>query len=430
MIERDEERYATLLRLVGSLSRLFSENDSPYVDSRFVERLFVQTTGARDLSRMDISFDAVKDDIGVGVKTFLAGAGSSKREKIAEFTTFARDGRFAGLDKESLVHEVVSARNDRVVSDANEVGIDLSKSLYHCLIRMPGGAVVHEEAYGAIDVSGILPTDSQGNVLKSWSKMGNGIYFTDGISQYSFSVAKNVLMKRFEFDREKGFISIDIKDDPLGDLEQMFATPVTTISPGQRKSNSTGFAFSSTGELDLVFSRHEEEMNPGFDYVILPLYSTRNSDRLVPERSGINQWNAAGRTRQLGEAYVPIPALVHMYCPEFFPMRDATFKLQLPNQSSPVMAKVCQDNSKALMTSPNRHLGTWLIGVLKPNLEKWMFEETPGTMPPLNYSDLEKIGKDSVRVSRVRKGEELVYAIEFAPIGSYEDFLNHFENIN
>ena len=59
MIERDEERYATLLRLVGSLSRLFSENDSPYVDSRFVERLFVQTTGARDLSRMDISFDAL-----------------------------------------------------------------------------------------------------------------------------------------------------------------------------------------------------------------------------------------------------------------------------------------------------------------------------------------------------------------------------------
>ena len=26
------------------------------------------------------------------------------------------------------------------------------------------------------------------------------------------------------------FISIHIKDDPLGDLEQMFAVPVTTIS--------------------------------------------------------------------------------------------------------------------------------------------------------------------------------------------------------
>ena len=60
MIVRDEERYATLLRLVGSLSRLFSDNDSPYIDSRFAERLFVQTTGARDLGRMDISFDAVK----------------------------------------------------------------------------------------------------------------------------------------------------------------------------------------------------------------------------------------------------------------------------------------------------------------------------------------------------------------------------------
>ena len=53
-----------------------------------------------------------------------------------------------------------------------------------------------------------------------------------------------------------------------------------------------------------------------------------------------------------------------------------------------------------------------------------MFEETPGTMPPLNYSDLEKIGKDSVRVSRVRKGKEMFYAIEFAPVGAYEDFVN------
>ena len=63
MIKRDEERYETLLRLVGSLSRLFSDNESPYVDSRFVERLFARTTGAKDLGRKDISFDAVKEDV-------------------------------------------------------------------------------------------------------------------------------------------------------------------------------------------------------------------------------------------------------------------------------------------------------------------------------------------------------------------------------
>jgi hypothetical protein len=423
MIERDEERYETLLRLVGSLSRLFSDNDSPYIDSRFVERLFVRTTGARDLGRKDISFDAVKEDVGVGVKTFLAGTGNTKREKIAEFTTFARDGRFANLDKASLVREVVAARNDRVTSDANEIGVDLSKSFYHCLIRMPGGAVVHEESYGAIDIDGIFPTDSQGNVLQSWSEMGNGVYFTDGISHYSFSVAKNVLMKRFEFDRRTNFISIDIKDDPLYDLEQLFVIPASTKPAIARESGKSGFAIGLANDVDLLFRKEPEELTPGSDYVILPLYSTRGSDHLVPERSGINQWNAAGRKRKLGEAYVPIPSVIHQSFPDFFPSRDVPFHLQLPNQQNAVPAKVCQDNSKALMTTPNRHLGTWLIGVLKPTLKEWMFEEDPGNMQPLDYEDLERIGKDSVRITRSLEGDEFVYAIEFAPIGAYEDFI-------
>ena len=423
MIERDEERYETLLRLVGSLSKLFSENDSPYIDSRFVERLFVRTTGARDLGRKDISFDAVKDDIGVGVKTFLAGTGSTKREKIAEFTTFARDGRFANLDKASLVREVVAARNDRVTSDANEIGVDLSKSFYHCLIRMPGGAVVHEESYGVIDIDGILPTDSQGNVLRSWSEMGNGVYFTDGISHYSFSVAKNVLMKRFEFDRRTNFISIDIKDDPLYDLEQLFIIPERTKPAVARES---GFAISVASDVDLLFRKDTEELRPGSDYVILPLYSTRGTDHLVPERSGINQWNAAGRTRQLGEAYVPIPAVIHKYFPDFFPGRDEAFQLQLPNQSALVQAKVCQDNSKALMTTPNRHLGTWLIGVLRPGIEKWVFEEAPSGITPITYKDLLRIQKDSVRVIKQREGGSEKFSIEFSPVGSYEEFISDF----
>ena len=423
MIKRDEERYETLLRLVGSLSKLFSDNDSPYIDSRFVERLFVRTTGARDLGRKDISFDAVKEDVGVGVKTFLAGTGNTKREKIAEFTTFARDGRFANLDKASLVGEVVAARNDRVSSDANEIGVDLSKSFYHCLIRMPGGVVVHEESYGVIDIDGILPTDSQGYVLRSWSEMGYGVYFTDGISHYSFSVAKNVLMKRFEFDRRTNFISIDIKDDPLYDLEKLFVIPDRIKPAIARESGKSGFAIGLASDADLLFGKDPEELTPGSDYVILPLYSTRGSDHLVPERSGINQWNAAGRKRKLGEAYVPIPSVIHQSFPGFFPSRDVSFHLQLPNQQTAVPAKVCQDNSKALMTTPNRHLGTWLIGVLKPALKEWMFEEDPGNMQPLDYEDLERIGKDSVRISRSLEGDEFVYAIEFAPIGAYEDFV-------
>ena len=52
-----------------------------------------------------------------------------------------------------------------------------------------------------------------------------------------------------------------------------------------------------------------------------------------------------------------------------------------------------------------------------------MFEEDPGNMEPLDYEDLEKVGKDSVRISRSLQRGEFVYAIEFAPIGAYEEFI-------
>jgi len=423
VLNRDEERYATLLRLVGSLSRLFSENESPYVDSRFVERLFVQTTGARDLGRMDISFDAIKGDVGVGVKTFLAGSGNSKREKVAEFTAFARDGRFVGLDNESLIREVVAARNDRVQSDANEVGIDVSKSFYHCLIRVPGGALVHEEPYGLIEIDALKPTDAKGNYVNSWSEMGNGFYFSDGIGHYSFSTAKNVLMKRFVFDRTTSFIPIEIKSEPLLDLEQAFSLVYVPVGVYSNAGNPSD----SNPELPQEsFSpiRHQlDEPIPGKDFVILPLYSTRGTERSVPERSGINQWNAGGRSRQLGEAYIPIPIAIHQMFPNFFPGRDEAFELQLPNQEETVSAKVCQDNSKALMTSPNRHLGTWIIGVLMPKLKKTQFEAAPVGMPPLTYQDLLRIQKDSVRVTKNAQGQGPRFEIEFAPVGSYEIFL-------
>jgi hypothetical protein len=290
---------------------------------------------------------------------------------------------------------------------------------------MPGGAIVHEEKYGLIDVDGLLPTNSQGIVLSSWSEMGNGVYFTDGVNSYSFSTSKNVLMRKFEFDRQKEFIPIEIKDDPLNDLELLLVATKSEASALTEGIAGSRFAISLASEIDLMFGKDEEDMKPGMDYVVLPLYSTRGAGHSVPEHSGVNQWNAAGRKRKLGEAYVPIPIVIHQMFPDFFPGRDVTFQLQLPNQNSFVSAKVCQDNGKALMTTPNRHLGTWLIGVLKPNLKVWMFEEDPGDIEPLNYGDLEKIGKDSVRISRYRHGVEFVYAIEFAPIGAFEEFVNH-----
>jgi hypothetical protein len=428
MIVRDVERYSVLLRLVGSLSGLFSDNDSPYIDSRFVERLYVATTGARDLGRKDISFDAALGDVGIGVKTFLAGSGNSKREKVAEFTAFARDGRFVGLSKEDLVHEVVVARNSRVLSDANEIGIDISKSLYHCLIRVPGGAIVHEEPYGTIDENSVSPTTATGMIVNSWDEMGAGIYFTDGRNNYSYSTAKNVLMKQFNFDRKRNFIPIEILSDPLTELAmRLGASESETFSELSLEMRSQSVESPERNVVSVgLFGSDVEELIPGSDFVYLPLYSVKEGELFVPEKSGINQWNAAGRERKLGEAYVPIPSIIHKLFPDFFPERDEPFELQIPNQPELVSAKVCQDGSKALMTNPNFLLGQWLVGVMRPEIELGRFEEPPVGLSPITYEDLFRIQKDSVRVVKQRVNGVDKFEIEFAPLGAFEEFISEF----
>ena len=94
MIQRDKDHYEPLLQSIVSLSGLFSQSETPYIDSRFVEKLFVVTTGARDLGRADKSFDALLDTgAGIGVKTFVAGAARHSDEKIAEFTDLGNSGQ-------------------------------------------------------------------------------------------------------------------------------------------------------------------------------------------------------------------------------------------------------------------------------------------------------------------------------------------------
>ncbi len=45
----------------------------------------------------------------------------------------------------------------------------------------------------------------------------------------------------------------------------------------------------------------------------------------VFEKSGLNQWNAGGRTRNKSEVYIPIPNAIHNNFPNFFPSRNQSF---------------------------------------------------------------------------------------------------------
>jgi hypothetical protein len=139
----------------------------------------------------------------------------------------------------------------------------------------------------------------------------------------------------------------------------------------------------------------------------------------VKEKSGINQWNAGGRKRKFGEAYIPIPQAIHKAYPKFFPPKDVKFNLLLPN-GLVISAKVCQENNKALMSDPNTDLCEWLFTIIDKKLE--IAQNRFVEVRTYTYDDLQKVGKDSVRITKI-ENQLNTYKLESCNLGSYEEFI-------
>ena len=406
IFEFDQEIYFALLNSVAKFSRLYSASDIVFFHYRFIEKLFVFAAKGLDLSRSDIAFDALlPNNIGVGVKTFvLNGNASHKFEKVQEFTRIAGAGGFSKLSSAEIALNASIERNKTIQTDAREYGIEISSSIYHCLIRTPQGAIIHEEPYSLIDVDGIYPINRKGERLSKFPENPSNVDFSDGINQYKYSKSKNVLFKKFE----------------ISDSEIKSIRPLQIEENIFEKLLQEGLKFHGKSVSELISSQNQdlEELVPGKDYVILPLYNAKGKTKKVEEKSGINQWNAAGRKRKFGEAYIPIPSHIHKSFPDFFPSRDTNFNLKLPNLSNPVSAKVCQDAGKALMTNPNDVLCKWLYRVIDPEFTETMFDSPP-RRKPYSYKDLANVGRDAVRIVKL---DDNNFELFFSPLGSFEDF--------
>jgi len=114
----------------------------------------------------------------------------------------------------------------------------------------------------------------------------------------------------------------------------------------------------------------------------------------------------------MNEVYIPIPSVIHQFFPEFFPSRDEYFDLILPDGNI-LVSKLCQENSKALMSQSNKALGKWLLR------DVLSLEE--GTL--LTYDKLQTIGVDAVRIDKLSNN---TFQINFSEIGSYDDFFDEY----
>lgn len=372
---QSNEQYFDMLVLLSSLSNLFSDNSVPYLDYRVAENLFCKYFNAINDARSCTAYDARLGALGIGIKTF--GIKKTSTEKIAEFDRLKP--QLDALSGKSLAVQLAQFRNERI--DFANNTFDVLDSIYHIVGRCDGGLKIFNTSYDKIDIDDIHEVKDKEKSLS----------FVSGGEFYNFNKSKSVLMKRFFLPKEYKYVPVEILEDPLQLLSELL-----------RKQ---------TKELK------KARLQKGVDYVVLPLYSTQKGIN-VPEKSGLNQWNASGRKRDENEIYIPIPAKIHKEYPDFFPTRDEPFELQLPHGES-LSAKICQQGGKALMSNPNSALGEWIL--------RKVLKKKPGEL--VTMEDLNKFGVDSVYIEKKHRKNDSgceVFSISFTT-STYESYQNFFE---
>ena len=308
-------RYLKLLSNVGSVSRLFSTSEKPYLDYRMAENIFCMTFGAENVSRSCVAIDAKIGTLGIGIKTFV----DTPIQKIAEF-----DKKMGELNGDPLHDAVAVSRLRNLRLDATRDSYGVESFIYHYIVRTEGSIRVFEGPMDYIDVDRI-------RVTKSTS---GSIQFNDGRNRYTFNRSKSTLLKSFKLDDPVAEVSVEFLDDPISAL---FGESGIL----QRESLSV-----ETGEV--------------LKSVILPLYSTRGG-RHVPEKSGLNQWNAAGRKRDADEVYVPLPKSIRNENPDFFAPRSAHPYARTTERRS------CPIPTRPWGTGSSEPCCTWTRGSWRPS---------------------------------------------------------------
>ena len=374
--EESRKLYTDLLKMMGLLSNLFAESKNPFLYYRAMENIFCKSFHADNLSRSDVSADAGKNGIGIGLKTFLQNNGNTF-QKIAEFNKesyLLRD--LTGTD---LVRMVSEMRNQRIESTMRIC--NLYDMMYHLVTRSNKYMAIYEEHMDLININNIKITQTNNTT----------IHFTDSLHDYSFSLSKSTLLKRFDTTDKRKIFGFDV---------EVLADPYDFLL------NIKNGKISKT-ELNATLNDSDDFI----DYIVLPLYSPRTKQ--VEEKSGLNQWNAGGRPRSENEVYISIPSWIHQKKKDFFTYnsdenKTNPFDVKLPNGKI-ISMRVAQQKGKALMSNPNSALGEWIL--------REILELKPKVLVTKEILDM--IGIDSVKLSKTGDGR---YYLDFLKSGSYEEF--------
>ncbi|MFJ1322367.1 NgoFVII family restriction endonuclease [Capnocytophaga canis] len=417
-IEQRKE-YIQFLQVYGALSNLFRQKQGdliPYLDSKFQETVFARIFDSQNVDIGNTPHDVLSvfgsDRIGIGLKTWMSSKPSF--QKVMQLKRFQNEINQVRDDIEALAFKISEIKNERMRIDYERLGLSEDKNIYHYITRDEGLFTINECAYPLINTNNLRDFDLTQTAF-SWS---------DGNKDYKFTFGDSQIWQKFDSSKKDTFLldKFDVKiiEDP--------------------------FEFLLKAYLQLIGTSKEVTQNIVEAY--LPLYSYRSKE--VEEKSGLNAWNAAPKNRgsdaprPLNEVYIPIPREFHQKHPDFFTKNifeferaresyqgnkeykpEVRFHLQLPNGKR-IPALVTQSNMKGLQSGSNTEidpqtgkrygqsaLGQWLLvdvlGLKERNLvtREWLMKK----------------GTDSVRLWR-NKGDYSTIYIDFAPVGSFEAFMN------
>lgn len=416
--KEQREEYIKFLQVYGALTNLFRQKKGdliPYLDSKYQETIFAKSFNGQNVDIGNTPHDilSVFGDIriGIGLKTWMGSQPSF--QKVMQLKRYQNEINVYKNNLEDLAYKISEIRNERVLSDYERLGLEENNNIYHYVTRDKGSFTINECAYPLINLKSLC----------DFNKSKTAFTWSDGNKDYKYTFGDSQIWQKFDSNKYKSILlkTFDVKiiDDP--------------------------FSFLLEAYLNLINKPQvvEEDLIEAY----LPLYSF--SSKEVEEKSGLNAWNAAPKSknsnipRPLNEVYIPVPKEFHNTNPGFFTKDilsvieernklkgtnklkpEVRFHLMLPNGKK-IPALLTGDNMKNFQSGSNTEydengkrygqdaLGQWLlVDVLGLKERKQVTREWLG-----------KKGTDSVRLWR-KKGDFSTINIDFAPIGAFEAFMN------
>ena len=417
-IEQREE-YIKFLQVYGALTNLFRQKKGdliPYLDSKFQETVFARAFKGQNVDIGNTPHDILSvfgnERIGIGLKTWMGSKPSF--QKVMQLKRYQDEIIAFRDDNEGLAHKISEIRNDRIISDHERLGLSESNNIYHYVTRDKGRFTINECAYPLIDIKNLQDFNTSKTAF-SWS---------DGNKDYKYTFGDSQIWQKFDVEKYQTLLlttfDVTIIDDP--------------------------FSFLLKAYLEIIESH--EIIDEDIVEVYLPLYSYRSKE--VEEKSGLNAWNSAPKTkgsnipRPLNEVYIPIPIEFHRKYPNFFindiipiiekrkslkgvknvPKPEVRFHLQLPNGKK-IPALLTGDNMKNFESGSKTEYDENGDKYGQNALGQWLLVDVLGLKERklVTLEWLHKKETDSVRLWR-KKGDYTIINIDFAPIGAFEAFMN------